>query len=77
MIGRRKSADSYLTELASLPWPGASHGGSAADALRDLEHRIDLQAGSLHQIDDVTAVAICARAVAAQMPGDDRARAAA
>lgn len=74
-VGRRKSADSYLTELASLAWPGAGHGGTAVDALRELERRIDSQAGSLHQIDDVTAVAICARAAAAEAPA--RARAAA
>jgi phosphoserine phosphatase RsbU/P len=75
--GRRKSADSYLTELASLSWPGAEHGGSASDALRDLEARLDAQAGSLHQIDDVTALAICARAQAAQAPAGDQLRAAA
>lgn len=75
-VGRRKSADSYLSELASLPWPGAGQ-GSAADALRDLERRIDLQAGSLHQVDDVTAVAICSLSRAARLPAGAAARAAA
>src|SRR6185295_19199998 len=58
----RKAADAYLREMSALPWPNASHAGTAADALAQLEHRLDEQAGSLHQIDDVTALAICARA---------------
>ena len=57
---RRRASDSYLKELVSLPWPGDG-AGSAAGALADLAHRIDAAAGSLHQIDDVTAVAICTR----------------
>lgn len=54
----RRSSDSYLQELASLKWPGIE-GGTAAGALSELAARLDEQAGSLHQIDDVTAVAIC------------------
>jgi serine phosphatase RsbU (regulator of sigma subunit) len=63
---RRKAADSYLGELSRLHWPAAAHRGTAADALRELEDRIDAQSGSLHQVDDVTALAISARSVAAQ-----------
>lgn len=63
---RRKAADSYMAELSRLPWPSHSHTGTAVDALQQLENRIDEQSGSLHQIDDVTAVAISARSMAAQ-----------
>ncbi len=73
MPGRRKAADSYMGELSRLPWPGPKHTGSAADALELLEHRIDEQSGSLHQIDDVTAVAISARSTAAATDGVRRA----
>jgi serine phosphatase RsbU (regulator of sigma subunit) len=69
---KRKNADAYLREMSALPWPSASRPGTAADALRCLEHRLDQQAGSLHQIDDVTALAICARAAAAQAPAAAR-----
>lgn len=65
MPHRRKAADSYMAELSRLPWPSQSHKGTAVDALHELETRIDEQSGSLHQIDDVTAVAISARSVAA------------
>ncbi|MEX2219753.1 MAG: PP2C family protein-serine/threonine phosphatase [Phycisphaerales bacterium] len=60
---QRRSSDAYLGELASLRWPGAA-GGSASEALLELAVRLDEQAGSLHQIDDVTAVAICGRGTA-------------
>jgi serine phosphatase RsbU (regulator of sigma subunit) len=66
--GLRVSTETYLREMSALPWPGASHSGTAADALHKLEHRLDEQAGSLHQVDDVTAVAICARDVASAAP---------
>jgi len=65
MPHRRKAADSYMAELSRLPWPSHGHKGTAVDALHELENRIDEQSGSLHQIDDVTAVAISARSVAA------------
>lgn len=71
--GRRKAADSYMGELSRLPWPGPTHEGSAVDALRILENRIDEQSGSLHQVDDVTAVAISARSSAAAIEGIRRA----
>jgi serine phosphatase RsbU (regulator of sigma subunit) len=63
---KRKSADSYLTELATLPWPTTESPGPVAATLHDLEQRIDRQAGSLHQVDDVTAVAISTGRVAHQ-----------
>ncbi len=56
---RRRAAEQYLDELAALPWPDAQSGlGSPAGALSELAQRIDEQSGSLHQIDDVTALAI-------------------
>jgi serine phosphatase RsbU (regulator of sigma subunit) len=60
----RRSSDRYLRELVTLKWPGAG-GESAAGALVELADRLDEQMGSLHQIDDVTAVAICATGRAA------------
>lgn len=56
---KRKAADSYLTELATLAWPTSDAPAPVAETLLELERRLDLQAGSLHQVDDVTAVAIC------------------
>jgi serine phosphatase RsbU (regulator of sigma subunit) len=55
---QRRSSDAYLSELAGLKWPGDGR-GSAEEALTQLGDKLDEQAGSLHQIDDVTAVAIC------------------
>jgi sigma-B regulation protein RsbU (phosphoserine phosphatase) len=74
---RRKSADSYLTELATLAWPSADNPVPIVASLSELEHLIDSQAGSLHQIDDVTAVAIYAGKAAAQATQPDTVRAAA
>jgi sigma-B regulation protein RsbU (phosphoserine phosphatase) len=62
---QRRSSEAYLTELVGLRWPGEG-ASSAAEALTELEGKLDQQAGSLHQIDDVTAVAICGRGVAAE-----------
>lgn len=73
---RRKAADSYMAELSRLPWPSSSHKGTAVDALQELETRIDEQCGSLHQIDDVTALAISARSAASQILPDEFKRAA-
>ncbi len=58
---KRKSMDAYLDEMSALPWPSATNDGTAADALLFLERRLDEQSGSLHQLDDVTALAICPR----------------
>jgi hypothetical protein len=69
---KRLSSDLYLNELATLPWPGTGGITSADRALTDLAARIDHQAGSLHQIDDVTAVAICAKKAATQAPAQKR-----
>jgi sigma-B regulation protein RsbU (phosphoserine phosphatase) len=69
-----KSSEAYLKEMSALPWPNPSHSGTAADALRFLESRLDEQAGSLHQLDDVTALAICThRTVATQAAASLRA----
>lgn len=57
----KRGTDSYLDEIASLAWPDGKTATTIAGALRDLESRIDRAAGSLHQADDVTAVALCCR----------------
>lgn len=54
----------YLTEFANLPWIGRSEEACTASAIRRLSERVDCQAGSLHQQDDLTAVAIALKPVA-------------
>jgi phosphoserine phosphatase RsbU/P len=73
---RRQGSDWYLNELASVPWPGELDEHSASDAMLELGRRLDEQSGSLHQIDDVTAVAISIRAAASRAEPDLRMRAA-
>lgn len=73
---KRLSNEMYLREMSALPWPAPGHEGNASAALRHLEQRLDEQAGSLHQIDDVTALAICARAAASAAPAKQTRRAA-
>lgn len=48
----------YLEEFAGLPWLGTNEGASTARAIERLAERVDCQAGSLHQQDDLTALAI-------------------
>lgn len=50
----------YLLEFANLPWAGSSPEATTAHAMRRLAERVDCQAGSLHQQDDLTALAIAA-----------------
>lgn len=50
----------YLEEFANLPWVGSTDDASTAHAMRRLAERVDCQAGSLHQQDDLTALAIAA-----------------
>lgn len=52
--------EAYLKEFAGLPWIGSREGACTADAMRTLAERVDCQAGSLHQQDDLTLVAIAA-----------------
>jgi sigma-B regulation protein RsbU (phosphoserine phosphatase) len=59
----------YLRELTRMVGKEGDMGAS----LRELEHLLDEQSGSLHQADDITAVVIAPAAVAAGVP---RARAA-
>lgn len=63
---REVASDSYLKELAALPWPAQDSASTVSDAFAHLSRRLDEQAGSLHQIDDVTALAISVRAAAAE-----------
>jgi sigma-B regulation protein RsbU (phosphoserine phosphatase) len=65
----RRGNQNYLRRLAALPWPGPGRECSLADTFSELKAALDEQAGSLHQVDDVTALAIsprrCAPALAA------------
>jgi phosphoserine phosphatase RsbU/P len=64
--GRRRAGnDWYLRELTSLKWPCEGEAYTASEAMLQLGQRLDEQAGSLHQIDDVTALAISVRTTAA------------
>lgn len=56
----RRGTTNYLRHLAGVRWPGASHDGTLADSLGELARRLDAEDGSLHRVDDVTAMAICA-----------------
>jgi len=48
----------YVQRLAMIRWPDGRNGRSATEAMDELARLIDTQAGSLHQIDDLTAIAI-------------------
>jgi serine phosphatase RsbU (regulator of sigma subunit) len=52
----RWSGREYLCDMSRLV--GAAGEGDLGGALRQIEHLLDEQSGSLHQSDDVTAVAI-------------------
>lgn len=56
----RLDTQAYLHEFANLPWVGSADDASTAHAMRRLAERVDCQAGSLHQQDDMTALAIAA-----------------
>jgi phosphoserine phosphatase RsbU/P len=73
---RRQGSDWYLNELASLDWGDETDERSAGEAMLALGRRLDEQAGSLHQIDDVTALAISVRSVAGAAESQLRKRAA-
>lgn len=55
-VRARRGEEAYIDELRQLTWDAADH----AAPLDELARRIDEQSGSLHQIDDVTAVTITA-----------------
>lgn len=59
----KRGNQNYLVRLASLPWPGPGRDCSLADTFSELKTALDEQAGSLHQVDDVTALAISPRQV--------------
>jgi len=50
----------YLAEFDKLPWVGRDAASTTAGAILSLAERVDCQAGSLHQQDDLTALAIAA-----------------
>lgn len=66
-VRRRRSSDAYVYELAALSWPGCGGEESPQAVLEELARRLDRQVGSLHQVDDVTAVAVCPRRCAAEV----------
>jgi sigma-B regulation protein RsbU (phosphoserine phosphatase) len=65
--GRRTGSDAHLKELSRLRWPDSRRGVSLADAMGSLSGLLDSQAGSLHQADDITIVAL--RRVGAALGG--------
>jgi sigma-B regulation protein RsbU (phosphoserine phosphatase) len=63
----RRGNSNYLQRLAALPWPGADGEVTLADTFAELVLVLNEQAGSLHQVDDVTALAISPRRMVAAM----------
>ncbi len=63
----RRGNHNYLHRLASLAWPRPGSAHSLADTFSELKAVLDEQAGSLHQVDDVTALAIAPRHFAAAL----------
>lgn len=59
--GRMRTSDRYLEHLLRLGDPGHAPTGALSRALEDLAGTLDQQLGSLHQLDDVTAVAVASR----------------
>ncbi|MEO1008860.1 MAG: PP2C family protein-serine/threonine phosphatase [Planctomycetota bacterium] len=59
--GEAAASDVYLREFAALPWSGQDRQGTTDAALQKLAERVDCQAGSLHQRDDLTVLAIAAQ----------------
>lgn len=56
----RRGTSNYLAQLAGVSWPGADGDRRLSDSLGELAMTLDQQAGSLHQVDDVTALGVCA-----------------
>ncbi|MFM9995699.1 MAG: PP2C family protein-serine/threonine phosphatase [Phycisphaerales bacterium] len=56
---RQKTAEPpHVTQLRAIRWPNTGSGVALADSMAELGRLIDLQAGSLHQADDITTVAV-------------------
>ncbi len=55
----------YVQRLGAIRWPDGHGKRSAAQSIEELILRVDEQAGSLHQIDDLTAIAINATHIGA------------
>jgi len=54
----RQGTQTYLDRLAAQRWPSRDHPAPLDKTLRELQQELDHSAGSLHQVDDVTAMAI-------------------
>jgi serine phosphatase RsbU (regulator of sigma subunit) len=54
----RQGTHNYFQRLAAQQWPSRVHRSPLDGALRELQRELDISAGSLHQVDDVTALAI-------------------
>ncbi len=57
--GGSHACDAHLGRFAALPWPDERCGG-LAPAFGALREMLDEHSGSLHQVDDITALAIAA-----------------
>ncbi len=68
---RRAGEHRHIDELRAVRWPDAGSGVTLADSIDQVGRLIDGQSGSLHQADDITAVAI--RRVARAQAGAPRA----
>lgn len=56
---------SYVERLCAMPWPDGDRRQGVRAAMDALEAELDRQSGSLHQVDDLTAMAIAPRVAAA------------
>jgi serine phosphatase RsbU (regulator of sigma subunit) len=54
----RKAKQAYLDQLCSVAWPIGDEERDLKTAFKALEELLDRQSGSLHQLDDLTALAI-------------------
>lgn len=54
----RQGTQNYIDRLAAQQWPSRQRPAPLDTTLRELQRELDLSAGSLHQVDDVTAMAI-------------------
>lgn len=64
-LNLNKPTDAYLKHLPRIFGEAALHGEPLAEAAMRLARTMDHQAGSLHQVDDVTVLAVGRRAAAA------------
>lgn len=71
--GIREAKLEYLDKLCAQPWPTGESGQSVREAIAALAAELDTQSGSLHQADDLTALALAPRYGAGAGFGEARA----